>query len=250
MPYFLKLFYQTFLLPPGIFIIILLSLSVWLIRRNRILAGFLFVVTILLYLSSILLVSDALIRSLEKRHMPPSEVSGDVIIILGGGTTRDTPNMSGAGHLSGTAANRILTGAELHHLLEVPIILSGGQGYQDYGSEAQIARNILIGLGIPAGKIITEDESRNTSENVMNVEALIRKYDFQQPVLVTSAFHMERSIRQFNKINQPVIPYPTDYLVNIHSRFEPYQLLPNADATVKIQVALKEYLGIVASAWY
>jgi hypothetical protein len=61
---------------------------------------------------------------------------------------------------------------------------------------------------------------------------------------------MERSIRQFKKVNQPVIPYPTGYLVNIHSRFEPYQLWPNAEATVKIQVALKEYLGIIISAWY
>ena len=250
MPYFLKFFYQTFLLPPGIFIIILLFLSLWTIRRERILAGVLFAVAILLYLSSILLVSDALIRPLEARYMPPSSISGDAIIILGGGATLDTPNISGAGHLSGTAANRVLTGAELYYLLKVPIILSGGQGYRGSGSEAQIARNILTSLGIPDSKIITEEESRNTFENVMNVKELIKKNGFQQPVLVTSAFHMERSIRQFKKVNQPVIPYPTGYLVNIHSRFEPYQLWPNAEATIKIQVALKEYLGIIISAWY
>jgi uncharacterized SAM-binding protein YcdF (DUF218 family) len=250
MPYFIKFFYQTFLLPPGIFIIILLFLSLWTIRRKRILAGVLFVVAILLYLSSILLISDALIRSLEARHIPPSSISGDVIIILGGGATLDTPNISGAGHLSGASANRVLTGAELYHLLKVPIILSGGQDYRGSGSEAQIARNILTSLGIPDSIIITEDESRNTSENVMNVKELIKKYGFRQPVLVTSAFHMERSIRQFKKVNQPVIPYPTGYLVNIHSQFEPYQLWPNAEATVKMQMALKEYLGIIASAWY
>jgi len=250
MPYFLKFFYQTFLMPPGIFIIILLFLSLWTIRYKRILAGILFAVAALLYLSSIPLISDAMIRSLEARYTPPASVSGDVIIILGGGVVHDTPNISGEGHLSGTAANRVLTGAGLYHLLKVPIILSGGRGYRGSGFEAQIARNILISLGIPAVKIITEDESRNTFKNVMNIKALIDKHGFQQPVLVTSAFHMGRAVHEFKKINQPVIPYPTAYLVNIHSLFDPYQLCPNVEAAIKIQVALKEYLGIISSAWH
>ena len=68
-------------------------------------------------------------RSLEGRFIPPSEVSGDVVIMLGGGATLDTPDVTGKGQLSSHASNRLLTVALLQKKLNVPIILAGGQVY-------------------------------------------------------------------------------------------------------------------------
>lgn len=248
--YFIKFLYSTFLFPPGSIIIALLSLCVYLYRRHSDLAKIVIMLTLVFYLTTISLVGDPLIRSLEGRYQPPSDVHGDVIIMLGGGATLDTPNVYGQGHLSGFAANRLLTCAQLYHRLNLPILISGGKVLETTGSEADIAKVILMGLGVPEDKVIVENQSLNTTENAKYTKRLIEQYNFSQPILVTSAFHMERSVLQFKKVNLSVIPYPTDYQTNLQSKFQPHQLWPNASALLNVSLALKEYVGILAVNWY
>jgi uncharacterized SAM-binding protein YcdF (DUF218 family) len=248
--YFIRFLYSTFLFPPGIIIIALLGLCYYLYRRQRNVAMIVMVITAFVYLCTISLVSDRVLVSLEGKYHPPSDVHGDVIIMLGGGATLDTPNVHGLGHLSGFAANRLLTCAQLYQVLHVPIIVSGGKVLETTGSEADIAKVILVGLGIPAEQIIIENQSLNTTENAKYSKELIARYGFTQPILVTSAFHMERSVLQFNKVNVPVIPYPTDYQANMAVKFQPHQLWPSAGAMLDLSLALKEYLGILAVKWY
>lgn len=97
------------------------------------------------YLSTTAFFSGILIHSLEDKYRPPAQVKGDVIVMLGGGATLDTPNVSGKGNLSGCAANRLLTCLQLYHALRTPLILSGGRVYQTTGCEAEIAGTILLG---------------------------------------------------------------------------------------------------------
>ncbi len=248
--YFIKFLYSTFLFPPGIIIIALLLLFLHLYKRrcSGVRVGFLLL--FIFYLSSIPLISGQLIRSLEARHEPPSYVQGDVIVMLGGGATLDTPNVHGLGHLSGFAANRLLTCAQLYHSLHVPILVSGGKVLESTGTEADIAKVILMGLGVPADQIIAENQSLNTTENATYTKKIIDQHGFVQPILVTSAFHMERSILQFSKAGLSVIPYPTDYQTNVHWSFELYQLWPSASALLDMSLALKEYTGILAIKWY
>jgi len=248
--YFIKFLYSTFLFPPGIIIIALVLLCLYLYRRHFDLAKILIIVTLVFYLTTIPLVGDQLIGSLESRYQPPSDVHGDVIIMLGGGATLDTPNVNGFGHLSGFAANRLLTCAQLYHKLNLPIIVSGGKVLETTGAEADIAKVILMGLGVPGDQVIVENQSLNTTENAVFTKKLIQQYNFSQPILVTSAFHMKRSVLQFEKVNLLVIPYPTDYQTNLQSKFQPHQLWPNATALLNVSLALKEYVGILAVQWY
>jgi uncharacterized SAM-binding protein YcdF (DUF218 family) len=207
-------------------------------------------IAIVIYVLSIPLVSDKMIHTLEKKYTPPSELNGDVIIMLGGGATADTPGVNGLGNLSGYAANRLLTCAQLYKKLEVPIVISGGSVEGVTGSDAVVGKNILIGLGVPADKILTESKSRNTTENASFTKNIISRYAFKNPILVTSAFHMHRSVKQFKKMKIDVIPYPADYQTNIKNRFVISDLLPNAEALSKINLTMKEYLGILLSKWY
>lgn len=207
-------------------------------------------IAVFLYLSSIPFVSDRIIHTMEKKYTPPAEARGDVIIMLGGGATSDTPGVNGPGHLSGYAANRLLTCAQLYRKLEVPIIISGGSVEGVTGSDAVVGRRILIGLGVPEDKIITESESRNTTENANLTKDVLNRYSFKSPILVTSAFHMHRSVIQFEKMNIDVVPYPTDYQTNLKTHFILNDLVPNAEALSKINLTVKEYLGILVSKWY
>lgn len=248
--YLIKFLYSTFLFPPGIIIVGLVFLCIYLYKKQRKLAKIVGLFTLIFYLCTISLVSDQLIGSLEKTYTVPRPVYGDVIIMLGGGATLDTPNVNGVGHLSGFAANRLLTSAQLYQKLHIPIILSGGKVLATTGCEAEISKVILIGLGVPEEKIIIEDKSLNTTENAMYSKVLLEKYGFKQPVLVTSAFHMKRSVLQFEKTQVTVLPYPTDYQTNIENSFQPHQLWPSATALLDTSLALKEYVGILAVKWY
>ncbi len=250
MLYFIKFIYGAFLLPPGIFILAFTLSAFKLYQKQRRIALCFIVLSFLLYLSSISLISNLLISPLENKYQPPAQFNGDVLIVLGGGATLDTPNLHGKGHLAPVAANRLLTCAQLYHQLNLPIILSGGQVYQTTGCEASIARQILLDIGVPNSKVFIEKKSLNTTENAKYVKVLLDKHHFRQPILITSAFHLPRAVLQFKKIGISVIPYPADYHTNVSHRFSPRQLVPSVEALNETSAALKEYLGLLVVNWY
>ena len=252
MLYLLKIVYATFLLPPGCFLVCFAGLG-WCLwrKKERPAAGGLLLLTFLLYIASTPVLSETLVRSLEARYEPTAQMAqGDVLVVLGGGATLDTPNVQGEGHLAGHAANRLLTAYQLYRLEPRPIIFSGGQVFAGTGCEAAVAKHILQSLGVPERDILVEGRSRNTTENALFVQQILQEKGFRQPVLVTSAFHMDRSVKQFAKIGVSTHPYPAGYMVNRQSIFEPRKLVPSADSLADTSLALKEYIALLAVRWY
>jgi uncharacterized SAM-binding protein YcdF (DUF218 family) len=244
--YFIKFIY-SFVLPPGLFVILLLGMVVWLWKRSRRQAQVLLAITLLLYLSMTSFISDTLIGSLERQYTEPSAVEGDVIVVLGGGATSGTPDLDGQGNLSGPAANRLLTAARLYRQTGLPIIFSGGQVFADSGNEADIARRQLIGLGIPADDILAENRSLNTDQNAVNTAALMQTHGFTRPVLVTSGFHMPRSMVQFKHAGLTPLAFPSDYQASRPMSLYVNKFTPSAGAVSTTGLALKEYLGLLAA---
>lgn len=246
MIYLLK-FGASFILPPGIFIVMLTLGVILLWKRNRKIAQMMAGTVCLFYLLTTSLVADALLGSLESRYAPPEMVAGDVIIMLGGGATSDTPDIHGQGNLSGSAANRLLTVARLQKKLQVPVILSGGQVYADSGREAVIAQRMLLELGVREDQVLIEDRSLNTKQNAQLVYKILTEKQYTQPILVTSAFHMERSVLNFRKENVSVVPFPADYMVNRENAFYFNKLAPSAGALENSCIFFREWLGILAA---
>ena len=245
----LKIIYSLFL-PPGIFLVLLLITAIWSYRRDRSVGKMLLVLAGIFYILTTGLLANLVLHSLESQYSPPPQPAGDVIIMFGGGATADTPNTDGQGHLSGSAANRLLTVAQLYQKLKIPVIISGGRVYDSDGAEADIAKTILLRLGIPADKIVTDNASRNTSENAKNCAALIFRYGFRHPILVTSAYHMRRAVLQCEKAGMAVVPYPAGYLINSAYRPDIGDFVPSGQCVDVLGIGLKEYLGIAAIRWY
>jgi uncharacterized SAM-binding protein YcdF (DUF218 family) len=243
--YFLK-FCASFLLPPGIFFVFLMLLTVYLWKRCRGAAQLLAGVTVCFYLLSTSYVGDSLLSGLEQRYQPPEEVRGDVIVMLGGGATLDTPDLDGLGNLSGSAANRLLTALRLERRLDVPVILSGGKVFADSGREADIAERIARQFGIPAEKIHVENQSLNTRQNAQYVKRIMEEHGFTRPILVTSAFHMERSVLNFSRAGVSAVPYPADYSVSRTSGLYFNKFAPSADGLRNSCIFFREWLGIWA----
>ena len=245
MIYFLK-FLASLILPPGIFFVLLTLLTFYLWTRCRRAAQFLGIVTVCFYLLSTGYVGDHLLLSLEQRYQPPEDVQGDVIIMLGGGATMDSPDIDGVGNLSGSAANRLLTAVRLERRLATPIILSGGQVFADTGREADIAERIARQLGVSPDKIYVENQSLNTRQNAQYVKRIMDENGFTRPILVTSAFHMERSVLNFTRAGVQATPYPADYSVSREIGLYFNKFTPSAGGLTNSCIFFREWLGIWA----
>ena len=231
MVYFLK-FGASWVLPPGCFIIAFFVIAwyCWKKKGDRRLAAAIAGLAAALYLLCTSVMADYTMGQLESFYEPPEHPEGDVIIMLGGGAMPDSPDVDGIGALCGSPANRLLTAVRLQRQLHVPILLSGGQVYSDSGPEAKIARRMLISLGVPEGMVLEETKSINTTQNAKFSADIIREKGFRKPILVTSAFHMNRAVLNFEKQGIEVTPYPTDYQVSHHPVFHYTKLRPQTEA--------------------
>jgi uncharacterized SAM-binding protein YcdF (DUF218 family) len=181
---------------------------------------------------------------LEKKYHQPKIVKGDVIVMLGAGATGDTNDVDGRGELKGFGANRLITTARLYKLTKLPIIVSGGAVFKDSGNEAEIAKRQLVALGVPENKISLENKSLNTEQNAEFTKKVMNLKKLKRPILVTSAFHMERAVLNFSRFGITVVPFPTDFQTNQNMAIYPSKFVPSD--LMNARLALKEYLGILA----
>lgn len=216
-----------------------------LFKISRKLAGVVFCVTLVFYLLCTSLIAEKTMGWLEEMHTPPVNVENsgaDVIVLLGGGAISQVPDVDGVGALCASPANRLLTAVRLQKLLNVPILISGGQVYSDSGAEAEISARILKSLGVSEEKIITETKSINTAQNARYSATILREMNFSKPLLVTSAFHMNRAMLNFNLQRFKPIAYPTDFTVAHNPTFHYTKLRPQAEALLLNVTVLQELL--------
>lgn len=118
---------------------------------------------------------------------PPDADTPAVVVVLGAKVKAD-------GTPSQILANRLNTAVRL--LEEDPqllCIVSGGQGENEPVTEASAMADYLIQKGIDPDRILLEDQSRNTQENLANTAALIDREGLpRQVILVTDSFHQLR----------------------------------------------------------
>lgn len=242
----IKLLY-AWLLPPGIFLLAILF-AYYHCRKSKN-AHWLLWVFALVYLLSIPAVSDKVIKPLENWY-DQSAVSdlkdAQAIVVLAGGSYDGVPDFDGAGQNSESTTVRLAAGLRLHRALHLPMVLSGGRLFDDKDTEASLEYRFLRACGVEDRDLIKEDKSRNTAENAKFVKPIYQQQKYTKVILVTSAFHMPRSVALFRREGMEVIPYPTDYKTDKTLRRNAFAFTPSADCVYHSSIALKEYLGIMA----
>jgi uncharacterized SAM-binding protein YcdF (DUF218 family) len=245
-------FLPLFVYPLGL-AIVLLWVSACLTRKKRTARLLMVFAVLMLWACSTSPVATALARSLEWQYTYPHEVpQADAIVVLGGGTE---PAISPRVNVElNSAGDRVFAAARLYQDGKAPlIILSGGNiDWMSDGASTPAGQmaEILAFMGIPSSAMILEDTSKNTYENAVNTRAIVEEHGFDSLLLVTSAMHMPRSVKLFEKQGISVIPIPVDYSVvengeESRSLLDTlYGLLPNAGNLAVTTNALKEYIGI------
>ncbi|QKT09306.1 YdcF family protein [Gordonia sp. X0973] len=121
---------------------------------------------------------------------PVSAPAGSAIVILGYGLR---PNGSMAPEL----VNRLEAGlAQAQVSPETPVFVTGGVPKKGV-TEAAAMKKWLIGKGLSASRITTEDKSTSTISNAQNTTELLRARGISQIVLVTSPNHIRRGAADF-----------------------------------------------------
>jgi len=148
-------------------------------------------------------------------------------------------------------ADRITQALQLYRMGKIKkILITGGQGLNPTNpySEAELLKRFLIMTGMPDTDILIEEKSVNTRENALFTKEFLKKNGIaidQEFVLITSAFHMHRSKKCFDKVGLKTIPFPVDYYSHDLKYDLPELLYPRPEALVNWQVLIKEWIGLV-----
>jgi uncharacterized SAM-binding protein YcdF (DUF218 family) len=146
----------------------------------------------------------------------------------------------------------VLEAARLHALLKPDtVILSGGPPPRQPGDqpEAEVMRQELIRLGVPAHALVVEGTSRNTAEQADQVAALLRARGIGHVVLVTTPGHVERATQLLARHGIEVtasVPLGLKYGQADDSW---WRWVPSMAALRGSESALYEYLAIAHERW-
>lgn len=243
--------------PLGLAVVLLLLAWLWR-SRPRLLSLTLLGTLALLILGGNRCVAYSLLRSLEWRYLPPAEIPQVGAIVVLGGSTRQAAYPRPLVEVNETG-DRILYAAHLYHQNAAEhILLTGGTiEWLSPGNtrpEAEDMAAVLAMLDVPEEALWLEPNSRNTYENALYSRAILDEADVDTILLVTSALHMPRSVRLFEKQELNVIPAPADYIVSetdwrylwsVGLAGQTLNLIPSAENLDYTTQALKEYIGLL-----
>ncbi|NRP72090.1 hypothetical protein ILFOPFJJ_02986 [Ensifer psoraleae] len=189
------------------------------------------------------------LQILEDRFTRPSPEPAELscIIVLGGAF--ENVVIAGRGGIElNQAAERFVETVRLAKAHPAArILVSGGDGSLSggYAGDAEISRTFFEAFDIAPGRLIREEESRTTFENARNTKDLLNANGMERCALVTSAYHMPRSIGLFRSFGIDVMPWPADYRTsgNVRLGFDFTQPSLNAQLAT---TAAKEWTGLLA----
>ncbi len=216
--------------------------------RRILISKFLFILMGMLYIVSIEPIKDLIVRPLEKIYEPvklEELKKGDIYVVLGSGIFDNAPlSLNESGIPTETALSRIVEVVRLYKKLPKKIIVSGGIVFDGNKSEAEVYKKFMLDLGVLEDDIIIESRSHTTGENAKFTSKIMNEYDYKKAILITSATHMNRSKKSFEKNGIKVIPAPCNYLVK-YKKYRFRAFMPQLKNIEYINRALWEYIGFV-----
>ena len=248
--YLAKIFW-FFVQPSGLLLVMMIA-GAALLRAGRDKAGRRLIASsvALLLLGGLLPVSNWLILPLEQRF-PRTDLAGrdvDGIVVLGG--AEDARIWVGRdAHALNEAAERFTEAMALaRRYPKAKVVFTGGSieilTKPTIGADA--ARAIFRDLGLVEGeRLLLETKARDTWENAVFAKALAQPKPGERWLLVTSAWHMPRSVGVFRKAGFAVEPWPVDYrTAGPWDALRPFDA--PADGLKRLDTAMREWIGLVS----
>jgi uncharacterized SAM-binding protein YcdF (DUF218 family) len=175
---------------------------------------------------------------------PTAAPKVDAVVVLSGMLTSRLLDQQT--HWEWGDADRFWGGVELWQAQRAPILVFTG-GHLPWSmsteTEGQALKSWAVRLGLPEDKVLVSGHAMNTADESHQVRQLLPKAN--RIVLVTSAFHMPRSVALFERQGFQVHPWPVDFHQS-DDRLTPMDFVPNARDLERTSRMWREVLG----RWY
>ena len=223
-------------------LVLLGALAGW--RRWRVVAAGAMALALALFL---LAACGVLPRLLLQRLQAPFAVRPalqwaphNAIVLLTGNSVRVAPGQVEPGL---SAYGRITEAAVLYHAcrraqVDCKVLVSGGDPEHRGTPLAVSYAAVLRGLDVPAADLVLEPRSNNTWQNAQFARPLLAQWDAPKVWLVSSAWHLRRSVLYFEHFGIAATPVRADYL-------QADLGWPTASNVVLTDVAVHEYVGVL-----
>ena len=246
--YISKIFWLIFN-PFNIFIFIsLFSVFLYFINKRRF-SLFIFLINfIFVSLISFFPVGSFLIYNIEKEYHENTKIPEklDGILILGGATNPLLFKEYNQISLNGAAERLVESAMMIKKFQKIKVIFSSGSGIVNRPdlSHSKVAKSFYKKMGVEINKIIFEDNSRNTYENIIFSKKIAKPKTNENWLLITSAYHMKRALLIADKNNWKLTPYAVDFKNLKNFRFTPnLKLLTNLNL---FQLGFHEWSGLIS----
>jgi uncharacterized SAM-binding protein YcdF (DUF218 family) len=234
----------NFLIGVGLFGAILLATRFTSLGRKLLIAS-----VVLLAICGFSPLGKLVLYPLESRFPPWDAARGapDGIVVLGGSIDPDLSAAHGLPVFKGAVDRVIAVAALAHRYPNARIIFSGGSGNLISGDarEADYASAVFESLGVPKQRLTMERRSRNTQENAEFSKAIAAPKSGERWLLVTSAYHMPRSVGLFRKAGFAVEPYPVDWRVGGRADILTLSSL-SSEGLDRVDTGIREWMGLAA----
>lgn len=231
-----------------ILLLILFSLTLLYINRVKLAKTLLTITSVLLITISFIPVGEWLLYPLESRFQNnpalPDKING--VIVLSGAEATELSHLWQQVELNAAAERDFSFLSLAQKYPTAKLVFTGGTGSlnkQQYKA-ADVAEKLFTQQNFDIDRIIFERESRNTYENVIYSKKIVQPVNNENWVLITTGWHMPRSVGIFCKAEWPVIPYPVDHQTKKGDLLRiDFDLLGNL---ITLKIAIKEWIGLFA----
>lgn len=236
---------------PLLWVAVLLAVAVLVLQRKpvlgRRLAGLALALLLLLGWQPL---PDWGLRSLENQYAeiaPDADLSGYAgVVLLGGAMGSGYVAQAHSQPVTNDSAERMsAVTAMLLRNPQLTVVFTGGEGtlLGNGPSEADRAKVFFDSLGVSANRVRYESVSRNTYQNAVLTAQMPGVHKTEKWLLLTSAWHMPRSMATFEKAGWNVTAYPVDYRTGIDTPWTEYELQAGSEHW---QILLHEVVGMLA----
>lgn len=161
------------------------------------------------------------------------------LIVLAAGVRTYDQSSPPRERLDAAGTQRVLTASRLWNDQRFGLVILSGAP----PAQGEAMRDLLTTLGVPAERVVIEDRSLNTRENAAYSVAILRERGVERAVVVTSATHLRRSLKDFAAVGMTVIPAAADVVGPARTGIDSF--LPSSFALGRTHVCLHEILGYV-----
>lgn len=238
-----------YILMPQVWILAILLYSLFTKSPKRRKKGLTIALITFFIFSNNFLINEALLLWEEEPVAVSSLDNAQTAIVLTGVT--NSLKASNDRVFFGKGADRVLHTVQLYKAGKISkIIISGGSGRligKDI-PEADQLKKVFLYCGVQESDIILENQSRNTHESAQYSKKLLDSLNLDNEfLLITSAFHMKRSMGCFSKAGLHIKSYPVDYYTaDRRNTLTPDDwLILSSDALSKWALLLHEITGYI-----